>query len=101
MERVRGKQRDEGVEVEPDEPDAGDDHEHGTNLPVAPGKYQAFPGTGENGGAASVLNGEELALPHREQRCENRDEAERVDDEAHADARGSDQDARDGRADHA
>ena len=43
VQRVRGEERDEGVEVEADEPDARHDDEHGAHLPVAPGERAAPP----------------------------------------------------------
>ena len=52
VQRVRGEQRHERVEVEADEPDARDDDEDGAHLTVAPGEGRALPRPREQRDAA-------------------------------------------------
>ena len=99
VQRVRREERHEGVEVEADEPDAGDDDEDGAHLGVAPGERQPLACSREDGDGAIARHRVELVLAHREQGGEDGEEAERVDEEADADAGGCDQHAGDRGAD--
>ena len=102
VQRVRGEERHERVEVEADEPDARHDDEHGAHLrgratrTASPSRVPARSVT-----VRSRATGIELVLAHREQGREDGEEAERVDEEADADAGGGDQDPGDRRADDA
>ena len=87
------------LKLKPDEPDARHHDEHDADLPVVPGEGQPFARALEQRDGAIGGDRVQLGSPHRDERRQDGEEADRVDDEAEADPGDRDDDPGDRRAD--
>ena len=96
MQRDLGKHRQGHVEVEAERAEDEREPDHRQHPRLAAHVRQPFARAGEDAGPLELLDREEVPRSHQEQAGENGNEADRVDEEAHAHAGEAEQDARHG-----